>query len=129
MQEKHSRLPRPYNIADAEEVIRSAETINKTGGFNADLDSNVIKTLANTAKGDLSPMAALFGGIVGQEALKAISGKFHPLFQFLYFDCMEALPAESPSEEDCKPQVSRSFNHSHTICQSLLPLIQPGPWR
>ena len=51
-------------------------------------------------------MAALFGGIVGQEALKAISGKFHPLFQFLYFDSMESLPSDSPSEEDCKPQVS-----------------------
>jgi len=26
-------------------------------------------------------MAAMFGGIVGQEVVKACSGKFHPLFQ------------------------------------------------
>ena len=106
LQEKHSRLPRPYNSKDASEVIQGAEQINKEGSFNAELDSKVVESLANTATGELSPMAALFGGIVGQEALKAISGKFHPLFQFLYFDSMESLPSESPSEEDCKPQVS-----------------------
>ena len=66
----------------------------------------MVESLANTAAGELSPMAALFGGIVGQEALKAISGKFHPLFQFLYFDSMESLPSETPSEEDCRSQVS-----------------------
>ena len=30
---------------------------------------------------ELSPMAATFGGLVGQEVVKAASGKFHPLFQ------------------------------------------------
>ncbi len=79
--------------------------INKEGCLGAELDSKVVESLAHTAAGELSPMAALFGGIVGQEALKAISGKFHPLFQFLYFDSMESLPVHSPSEEDCKPQV------------------------
>jgi hypothetical protein len=29
-------------------------------------------------------MAAMFGGIVGQEIVKACSGKFHPLFQVLF---------------------------------------------
>ena len=29
----------------------------------------------------LNPMAAMFGGIVGQEVVKACSGKCHPHFQ------------------------------------------------
>ncbi|KAL1158599.1 hypothetical protein V6Z11_A08G235100 [Gossypium hirsutum] len=33
----------------------------------------------------LNPMAAMFGGIVGQEVVKACSGKFHPLFQISVF--------------------------------------------
>ena len=107
-QSKHSRLPKAYNSRDAREVIQVAERINKEGSFTAELDSSVIEKLANTARGELSPMAALFGGVVGQEALKAISGKFHPLYQFLYFDSMESLPEDSPSEDDCKPQVSVS---------------------
>lgn len=106
LQEKNSRLPRPYNREDAKDVIQRAERINKEGNLNAELDSSVIEKLAHTSAGELSPMAALFGGIVGQEALKAISGKFHPLFQFLYFDSIESLPADAPTEEDCKPQVT-----------------------
>ncbi|MBA0574668.1 hypothetical protein Golob_001855, partial [Gossypium lobatum] len=35
-------------------------------------------------KAILNPMAAMFGGIVGQEVVKACSGKFHPLFQWKF---------------------------------------------
>jgi ubiquitin-activating enzyme E1 len=38
--------------------------------------------------------AAVLGGIVGQEVLKAASGKFHPIFQWFYFDAVEALPED-----------------------------------
>ena len=52
----------------------------------------VLAQLAWTARAELSPMAAIFGGVVGQEAMKAVSGKFHPVHQWLYFDAVEALP-------------------------------------
>jgi hypothetical protein len=32
------------------------------------------------------------GGVVAQEILKACSGKFHPIKQFMYFDAVECLP-------------------------------------
>ncbi|MBA0785153.1 hypothetical protein Gotri_025545 [Gossypium trilobum] len=48
-------------------------------------------------------MAAMFGGIVGQEVVKACSGKFHPLFQFFYFDSVESLPVEPLDPNDFKP--------------------------
>jgi ubiquitin-activating enzyme E1 len=108
VQEHNLRLPRPYNEADAEELVKIAERLNAEGSFRIDLETDILKKLAYTAMGDLSPMAALFGGIVGQEALKAISGKFHPMFQFFYFDSEESLPEEKLKEEDCKPQVSLS---------------------
>ena len=41
----------------------------------------VVCKLAQGARAALSPMAALLGGFVGQEVVKAASGKFHPLFQ------------------------------------------------
>ena len=43
--------------------------------------SAVVRKLAQGARAALSPMAALLGGLVGQEVVKAASGKFHPLFQ------------------------------------------------
>ena len=50
-------------------------------------------------------MAAMFGGVVGQEVMKAASGKFHPLFQFFYFDSIESLPEHDLQPDDVAPQV------------------------
>ncbi len=80
-----------------------------------EIDEDIIRKLAMFSRGDLSPMVrpprpvsystailtlvltlaqnAFFGGITAQEVLK-ISGKFHPLFQWFYFDAVEALPSE-----------------------------------
>ena len=66
---------------------------------------DVLAKLSWTAAGELSPMAAIFGGIVWQETMKAISGKFHPIHQFLYFDAVEALPASPPSPSELSGKV------------------------
>lgn len=52
-------------------------------------------------------MTAVIGGFVAQEVLKACSAKFHPMVQHMYFDSLESLPAELPSEQDCQPIGSR----------------------
>jgi ubiquitin-activating enzyme E1 len=68
---------------------------------------DVVEAFARTCSGIISPMAAAIGGIVAQEVLKAVSGKFMPIKQFLYFDAMEALPSPLPIEADCVPTGSR----------------------
>lgn len=59
--------------------------------------------------GDLNPMNAAIGGVVAQEVMKACSGKFHPIVQWLYLDAVECLPKNDPNlnEENCKPVGSR----------------------
>ncbi|KAG7965157.1 hypothetical protein I3843_09G210000 [Carya illinoinensis] len=42
-----------------------------------------------------------------EEVVKACSGKFHPLFQFFYFESVESLPAEPLLPSDLKPLNSR----------------------
>jgi ubiquitin-activating enzyme E1 len=37
-------------------------------------------------------MAATYGGIIGQEILKAVSNKYTPIFQFLAIGAIESLP-------------------------------------
>lgn len=69
------------------------------------LVQDVLHKLSFTAAGELSPMAAMFGGVVGQEVMKAASGKFHPLYQFFYFDSIESLPEERLSPEEVAPVV------------------------
>lgn len=105
------RLPGSHNAADAAELVRLAGEVNaalpeaaRLGEVNADL----VRSLAHVARGYLNPMAAVFGGIVGQEVVKAVSGKFHPVFQWLYFDAVECLPKDGEvAEADAQPTGSR----------------------
>ena len=83
-----------------------AMAINAAAKQEAAIDEDILRLLAFGASADLNPMAAMFGGVVGQEVVKAASGKFHPLFQWLYFDAVEALPPlEKLTAEECAPQV------------------------
>ena len=98
---QHNRLPRPRNAEDAAYVVSLAKKIND------EADEKVVTELSYQASGDISPMAAVIGGFVAQEVLKACSAKFHPMVQHMYFDSLESRPTHLPSEEDCKPIGSR----------------------
>ncbi|PLN82093.1 ubiquitin-activating enzyme E1 [Aspergillus taichungensis] len=102
------QLPRPHNESDAQDVLKIANDLASSGEDKVELDEKVMKELSYQARGDLNPLAALFGGIAAQEVLKAVSGKFNPINQWLYFDALEALPSSTArSEESCKPLGSR----------------------
>jgi len=104
----HGRLPRPMNEEDALVVVNSAKEFAKAEGVEVEFDDKVLKELSYQATGDLSPMAAFFGGLTAQEVLKAVSGKFNPVKQFMYFDSLESLPTNiERSEELCQPTGSR----------------------
>ncbi|KAH6856831.1 hypothetical protein B0I37DRAFT_368478 [Chaetomium sp. MPI-CAGE-AT-0009] len=104
----HGRLPRPMNEEDALEIVNSAKEFAQAEGIEVEFDEKLLKELSYQATGDLSPMAAFFGGLAAQEALKAVSGKFNPVKQFMYVDSLESLPTGvTRSEELCKPTGSR----------------------
>ncbi|KAI9780248.1 MAG: E1 ubiquitin-activating protein [Geoglossum umbratile] len=103
--ERHGgEYPRAHNDSDATEVWKYAQSLAEQQEEKVELDEKVIRELSYQACGDLSPMAAFFGGLAAQEVLKSISGKFHPIVQWLYFDSLESLPASvERSELLCKP--------------------------
>ncbi|KAK4191980.1 hypothetical protein QBC35DRAFT_485256 [Podospora australis] len=106
--ETHGRLPRPLNEEDALVVTNSAKAFAKDQGIEVEWDEKLLKELSYQATGDLSPVAAFFGGLAAQEVLKAVSGKFNPIQQFLYFDSLESLPTGvGRTEELCKPTGTR----------------------
>ena len=98
---QHNRLPKPRNPSDADALIAIAKK------FGSELDEEVLKELSYQAAGDVAPVNAVIGGFVAQEALKAISAKFHPMVQNLFFDSLESLPSQLPAEDDCQPSGSR----------------------
>lgn len=67
LQTEEGRLPRPHNEEDASKLVKLAEKINEAAKDKAEIDADIVKKFAYTAAGDLSPMAATLGGIVGQE--------------------------------------------------------------
>jgi ubiquitin-activating enzyme E1 len=98
---QYQRLSRPRNAEDAASLIALAKKID------VHADEKIIRELAYQATGDLPPIAAVIGGFVAQEVLKACSAKFHPMLQHMYFDSLESLPSSLPSEQDCQPLGSR----------------------
>ncbi|KAF5363942.1 hypothetical protein D9756_000809 [Leucocoprinus leucothites] len=99
--QQKGRLPKPRHPADAAEVVALAKKID------ADADEKILTELSYQAAGDLAPMNAVIGGFVAQEVLKACSAKFHPMIQNMYFDSLESLPSELPTEADAQPINSR----------------------
>uniref|UniRef100_A0A0W0F8Q2 Ubiquitin-activating enzyme E1 1 n=1 Tax=Moniliophthora roreri TaxID=221103 RepID=A0A0W0F8Q2_MONRR len=100
-QSQHKRLPRPRNAQDAANVVEIAKKLS------ADIDEKVITELAYQATGDLAPLNAVIGAFVAQEVMKACSAKFHPMVQYMYFDSLESLPSNIPTEAECQPSNSR----------------------
>ncbi|XP_053551798.1 ubiquitin-like modifier-activating enzyme 1 [Bombina bombina] len=112
-QKKNGRLPKPRNEADANEVLSLTQEINQRSGSakQEKLMEDLIKKLAFQATGNLAPVNAFIGGLAAQEAMKACTGKFMPVMQWLYFDALECLPEENVdvvlTEEKCSPRNSR----------------------
>jgi ubiquitin-activating enzyme E1 len=90
--------PKPGDMAACGEVWKLAKSLD-TGKILDNDDSGsaqrIVLLLASGSRSILSPMCATLGGIVGQEVLKACSGKFTPINGFFYFDADECLP-DSP---------------------------------
>lgn len=106
--EKKGSFPRPHHEADAAEFVQLAKSIAAKETEPVELDDKLMTELAYQAQGDLCAMAAFFGGLAAQEALKSVSGKFGPIKQWLYFDSLESLPTSvKRSEALCKPTNTR----------------------
>uniref|UniRef100_A0A2K6V6Z4 Ubiquitin-like modifier-activating enzyme 7 n=1 Tax=Saimiri boliviensis boliviensis TaxID=39432 RepID=A0A2K6V6Z4_SAIBB len=111
----HGRTPQPWDPVDAETVVGLAQDLEplkwtEEERLEQPLDEALVRTVALSSAGVLSPMVAMLGAVAAQEVLKAISRTFMPLDQWLYFDALECLPEDGellPSPEDCSPRGSR----------------------
>jgi ubiquitin-activating enzyme E1 len=80
---EHVRYPTAGCEQDAQSFLKFAADINEAsvGSKLENIDEKLLRHFASGSRAVLNPMAAMFGGIVGQEVVKACSGKFHPLYQ------------------------------------------------
>ncbi|KAG2647777.1 hypothetical protein PVAP13_2KG110600 [Panicum virgatum] len=106
---EHGRYPTAGCEQDAQSFLKFVADINEASidSKQEKIDDKLLRHFASGSRAVLNPMAAMFGGIVGQEVVKACSGKFHPLYQFFYFDSVESLPTYQLDPQDLKPSNSR----------------------
>lgn len=74
------------------------------------INENLAKLFAKQCRGNLMPVNSYIGGCAAQEVMKACTGKFTPISQWLYYDAFECLPSDQsllPHENDAKPLNSR----------------------
>lgn len=57
-----------------------------------DVAEELVERFYLTQSGKLVPINSIIGGTVAQEILKACSGRFTPIYQWLYFDALDCLP-------------------------------------
>eukprot|EP00096_Caligus_rogercresseyi_P005507 TRINITY_DN210_c0_g1_i2.p1 TRINITY_DN210_c0_g1~~TRINITY_DN210_c0_g1_i2.p1 ORF type:complete len:1077 (+),score=356.07 TRINITY_DN210_c0_g1_i2:323-3553(+) len=100
-------LPKPWHTQDADKFIELAKGL--LPNFSAEEDEAFFRTFSHICSGSICPMSAALGGIVAQEVMKACSGKFMPVRQWLYFDALECLPEDTSAltYEKCAPQGNR----------------------
>lgn len=114
---KHERLPYPHDEEDANELVILAQNVKagQTDLGDFEIDEKIIKQLSYQARGDIPAMNAFFGGLVAQEVLKAVSGKFGPIRQWMYFDSLESLPAKITLDKETTAPIGSRYDNQIAV--------------
>eukprot|EP00751_Fragilariopsis_kerguelensis_P008429 CAMPEP_0170803386 /NCGR_PEP_ID=MMETSP0733-20121128/30001_1 /TAXON_ID=186038 /ORGANISM="Fragilariopsis kerguelensis, Strain L26-C5" /LENGTH=1054 /DNA_ID=CAMNT_0011157081 /DNA_START=104 /DNA_END=3268 /DNA_ORIENTATION=+ len=110
--------PTPGDTVACKKVLDIVKATVSAGEEDAltSAQERIVLHLASGAKAILSPMCAALGGIVGQEVLKACSGKFSPINGFFFLDADETLPDELLPADEVAPQNDGTRYDSQIAC-------------
>lgn len=90
-----------WNLHDANNFTRLAFTVKNGVRMAEDVDASFMGFFAKTSRGGLAPLHAIVGGVAAQEVMKACTGKFTPIRQWLYVDASKGLlDGAAASDED-----------------------------
>lgn len=84
------RCPGEISISDLPEVLKlrkeacDAQSLNETH-----VPTSLLEHLVAAGRKEYPPVCAILGGILGQEVIKAVSGRGDPLRNFFYFDASD----------------------------------------
>jgi len=108
--EETGSRPKPWCQDDADKFLGIFKTINDASAAKVEeFSEEMVKWFACQSIGETVATDAVIGGIVAQEVMKACSGKFTPVQQWLYFDSCECLPDDKSvlTAEECAPKNTR----------------------
>ena len=89
----NKKMPEEWNLSDAEKLADiSTKIAERFGKPLSPKEINFIKYFSCTAKISFNPLCSLLGGIISQELFKALTGKYLPINQLMYYNAQELLP-------------------------------------
>lgn len=88
-EEVEGRNPGEISIVDLPNVLILKKEICEANSLNENHIPNALLERLVKGKREFPPVCAIIGGILGQEVIKAISGKGEPLKNFFCFDTMD----------------------------------------
>jgi len=111
-------FPTPGDTIACTKVLDIVKAAVSAAGEDAltSAQERIVLQLASGSKAILSPMCAALGGIVGQEVLKACSGKFSPINGFFFLDADETLPDEILPADEVAAQNDGTRYDSQIAC-------------
>lgn len=121
------RLPKPYSPDDNAAFLKLCSDINNHYELGLEINQDLCRSFCNGCSGSLVGVQAFIGGAAAQEVMKACSGKFMPVKQWLYFDCVEVIP-QGLCEADCEVTGSRYDGQILCLGQELNSKIAKQRW-
>ncbi|GLJ26570.1 hypothetical protein SUGI_0515000 [Cryptomeria japonica] len=94
----------------------------------AEVNENIVKLVALEAHVELCPIVCIAGGIAAQEVIKAVTGVFFPVHQWLYIDAIECLPPVAPSFQERSASDSRYDSYVAIFGKDLQKKLGHGQW-
>lgn len=116
------------NILAGEQIAEADKNTGQVKTKCAEIDENLIKVVALGAHVELCPIVAITGGVAAQEAIKAVTGVFMPLHQWLYVDAIECLPSSAPGFQERSASGSRYDSQLALFGRNLQENLGYGQW-
>ncbi|KAI4343594.1 hypothetical protein L6164_010928 [Bauhinia variegata] len=89
-EETEGRNPGEVSIADLPGVLKLKQDLCTVHSLNeSHVPDTLLERLVAASTREFPPVCAIVGGILGQEVIKAISGKGEPFKNFFFYDAMD----------------------------------------
>ncbi|XP_043704612.1 SUMO-activating enzyme subunit 1B-1-like isoform X2 [Telopea speciosissima] len=89
-EESEGRNPGEVSVSDLPSVLKMRNELCKAQSLTeSHIPNGLLERLLLAGTSEYPPVCAIIGGILGQEVIKAISGKGDPLKNFFFFDAMD----------------------------------------
>lgn len=115
----HGHLPNKKSKTDLSAFEEISSSISNGDSCSTEQWKNIVRSFAKCAAATLAPVQSLIGSIGAQEALKAASGLYNPIRQFLLYDCDELLQHHLEKDVDASEE-NRKLTSSISPGQSYI---------